>query len=230
MVSLTWHGHATFSIAAGPHNLLVDPFFDDNPAASMSAADVAATAILITHGHADHVSDAAAIARRTGATVIANFEIGEWLKGQGVNAEQVIGMNHGGGIEQPFGRATMTIAHHSSSLPDGSYGGNPGGYLLELVRGPRIYLAGDTCVFLDMSRIGAKGLDLAVLPIGDLFTMGPAESIDAIGLLKPKQVVPCHYNTWPPIEQDVEAWAERVRQHTAAEPIPLAPGGTHTFG
>ena len=138
-------------------------------------------------------------------------------------------MNLGGGVDLPFGRVAMTLAHHSSGLPDGSYGGNPCGYRVHFAAGPRIYLAGDTALFLDMKLLAAGGLDLAVLPIGDLFTMGPEDSLEAIKLLSPKQVLPCHYNTWPPIEQDAEAWAARVRQHTAAEPVVLLPGQSHSL-
>jgi L-ascorbate metabolism protein UlaG (beta-lactamase superfamily) len=109
-------------------------------------------------------------------------------------------------------------------MPDGTYGGVPGGFLLTLAA-QRVYFACDTALFLDMKLIGSGGLELAVLPIGDLFTMGPDDSIDAIKLLSPKRVAPCHYGTWPPIAQDADAWAEKVRSHTAAEPIVLKPGG-----
>ena len=161
--------------------------------------------------------------------MLANFEVGEWLKAQGVAEDKVIGMNPGGGIQQPFGHVKFTIAHHSSSMPDGSYGGVPGGWLLKL-DDARVYFACDTALFLDMKLIGSGGLDLAVLPIGDRFTMGPDDSLDAIKLLNPKRVAPCHYNTWPPIAQDAAAWAERVRSHTAAEPIVLEPGGKIRLG
>jgi L-ascorbate metabolism protein UlaG (beta-lactamase superfamily) len=137
-------------------------------------------------------------------------------------------MNHGGTVAIPGGTARMEIAFHSSSLPDGSYGGNPAGWLLEL-EGKRIYVAGDTSVFSDMERIGRCGLDLAILPIGDLFTMGPAQSLEAIALLNPTHVLPCHYNTWPPIEQDASRWAESVRRETGAEPHVLAPGEAFTL-
>jgi L-ascorbate metabolism protein UlaG (beta-lactamase superfamily) len=117
----------------------------------------------------------------------------------------------------------LTIAHHSSSMPDGSYGGVPCGILLEL-DGKRLYFAGDTALFLDMKLIGMGGLDLAVLPIGDLYTMGPEDSVEAIKFLAPKRVAPCHYNTWPPIEQDADAWAASVKRQTAADPVVLKPG------
>jgi L-ascorbate metabolism protein UlaG (beta-lactamase superfamily) len=222
---VTWLGHATFAIESAGHRLLVDPFLDQNDAAPVRAAEVDADFILLTHGHFDHVIDAAPIANRTGATVIAGFEVSEWIKRQGVAADKVVGMNPGGAVRQPFGRVKMTIAHHSSSMPDGSYGGVAGGYMLELP-GAKIYIAGDTALFLDMKLIGLAGLDLAILPIGDLFTMGPEDSIEAINLLKPKRVAPCHYNTWPPIAQDAAAWAEQVKRQTAAEPTVVEPGGS----
>ena len=221
--TITWLGHSCFLIRTGDRDVLIDPFLSESPVANVKANEVGADFILVTHGHFDHVADAASIAQRTGAVVLANFEIAEWLKGQGVPAENAIGMNTGGGCEQPFGRVTMTIAHHSSSLPDGSYGGTAGGFLLEL-DGKRVYIAGDTAAFLDMKLIGVGGLDLAVLPIGDLFTMGPGQSIEAIQFLAPRKVLPFHYNTWPPICQDPQAWAETVRQQTAAEPIVLSVG------
>jgi L-ascorbate metabolism protein UlaG (beta-lactamase superfamily) len=172
------------------------------------------------------VADAASVAKRTGATVVANYEICEWLGKQGVEKSEP--MNIGGSITLPFGRVKMTIAHHSSVLPDGSGGGNPGGFLLSLADG-RVYLACDTGLFHDMKLIGAGGLDLAVLPIGDRFTMGPDDALEAVKLLAPKRVVPSHYNTWPPIAQDAAAWAARVKKETSAEPIVVAPGGTFTL-
>jgi L-ascorbate metabolism protein UlaG (beta-lactamase superfamily) len=132
-------------------------------------------------------------------------------------------MNLGGGVDQPFGRVKMTLAHHSSVLPDGTYGGNPAGFLLELA-GTRIYFACDTALFFDMKMIGSGGLDLAVVPIGDQFTMGPADAVEATKLLNPKRVAPCHYNTWPPIAQDAQAWAQQIRMYTAADPVVLEPG------
>jgi L-ascorbate metabolism protein UlaG (beta-lactamase superfamily) len=221
---ITWLGHNAWSIETGGKTILLDPFLNDSPTAPVKADGVKADFILLSHGHADHVGDTVAIAKRTGATVLANFEVGQWLASKGVSGERIIGMNPGGGIQQPFGHVKFTIAHHSSSMPDGSYGGVPGGFVLSL-DGKRVYFACDTALFLDMKLIGAGGLDLAVLPIGDLYTMGPDDSIDAIKFLNPKRVAPCHYNTWPPIAQDVAAWAQQVRSHTAAEPIVLQPGG-----
>ena len=222
--SLTWLGHGSWSITSNGTTLLLDPFLDDNPSAPVNSVDVAADFILVSHGHFDHVADVASIANRTGATVMANFEIAEWFS-EKHGVENTIGMNLGGGIDLPFGRVTMTLAHHSSQLPDGSYGGNPGGFVLALPDG-KIYFACDTALFWDMKLIGVAAIDLAVLPIGDLFTMGPEQSIEAIKLIEPRKVAPAHFNTWPPIEQDANAWATRVREETAAEPVVLEPGGT----
>lgn len=221
---LTWLGHGTWLIETAGTRIVLDPFLDENPAAPLKAADVQADYLLVSHGHFDHVGDAAAIAQRTGATVVANYEITAWLQSRHA-VQNVLGMNLGGGVQLPFGHVKMTLAFHSSMLPDGSNGGNPGGFLLTLAGGKRIYFACDTAVFEDMRRIGAAGIDLAVLPIGDLFTMGPEDSLEAIRLLQPKRVAPAHFNTWPPIAQDVQAWAASVRQATAAEPVVVPPGG-----
>ncbi len=221
MTEITWLGHSCFSIATGKHTLLVDPFLDDNPTAPVKSDAVKADFILITHGHFDHISDAVKIAKRTGATTISNFEISQWLGKQGV--ENAVGMNHGGAMNFPFGRVKLTIAFHSSVLPDGTYGGNPAGLLLTLPE-TKIYVAGDTALFCDM-QLYADKLDLAILPIGDVYTMGPEDSIAAVKLLNPTRVLPCHYNTWPPIAQDVAAWAKQVHAQTSAIPETPVPGG-----
>lgn len=224
-VKITWLGHSCFALEADGRRLLIDPFLNDSPTAPINSNEAEADFILLTHGHFDHVADAPAIAKRTGATVLANYEVGQWLMREGVAEDKVVQMNHGGAVQQPFGKAKFTIAHHSSSTPDGAYGGVAGGFLLELA-GKRLYVAGDTALFLDMKLIGLGGLDLAILPIGDRFTMGPADAVEAVKFLTPRRVAPCHYNTWPPIAQDAAAWAEQIREQTAAEPIVVEPGGT----
>ncbi len=220
---LTWLGHGSWAIHSGDIKILLDPFLDQSPTAPVKSDRVDAQFILVSHGHFDHVADVAAIAKRTGATVVANFEITEWFAKQHAIVKTQP-MNLGGGIDLACGRVTMTLAHHSSQLPDGSYGGNPGGFLVEFPEG-NVYFACDTALFSDMRLIARAGIELAVLPIGDRYTMGPEASIEAVKLIEPKRVVPSHYNTWPPIEQDGQAWAARVRRETSAQPVVLQPGG-----
>ena len=219
---LTWLGHGSWLIETGGHTLLLDPYLDDAPTSPLKSADVSPQYILVSHGHFDHVNDVAKIARRCDASVIAVWEICEWLNKQGI--KKTIDMNTGGGMDLPFGRVKLTIAQHSSTLPDGSPAGNPVGFLLTLEE-KNVYFACDTALFMDMQLIGRVGLELAVLPIGDRYTMGPEDSLEAINLLQPKRVAPAHYNTWPPIAQDAQAWARRVKAETEAEPIVLEPGG-----
>jgi L-ascorbate metabolism protein UlaG (beta-lactamase superfamily) len=221
---LTWLGHGSWSLRIGNDVVLLDPFLDESPTSPVKAADVEADYILVSHGHFDHVADVAAIAHRTEATVVANFEIAQWLTTKH-NVASTVGMNLGGQITLSFGTVKLTMAWHSSQLPDGSDGGSAGGFLLKTVDG-KIYFACDTALFSDMKLIAGGGVDLAVLPIGDLFTMGPEDSIEAIKLINPARVLPNHYNTWPPIHQDAAAWADLVREKTSAEPIVLEPGGT----
>ncbi len=219
---IRWLGHAAMSLQTAGFEILIDPFLTGNPKASVSAADVKADFILISHGHGDHVGDSVAIARRTGATIIANYEIACWLEGQGV--KKVHGQQHGGGFNHPFGRVKLTLAFHGSALPDGSNGGNPCGFLIYTKDSKKIYHAADTGLFGDMRLIGEEGIDLAVLPIGDNYTMGPDDALRAVKMIEPKKVIPIHYNTFPVIEQDADAWAARIRTETKTEPIVLQPG------
>ena len=222
-IELTWLGHGGWSIKTGDHDVLLDPFLSECPTATITSDAVAADYILVSHGHFDHIADVPAIANRTGATVVANFEIAQWLESKH-RVQNTVGMNIGGGVDLPFGRVKMTPAFHSSQLPDGSYGGEPAGFLLTL-GSKNLYFACDTALFNDMRLIANAGLDFAAVPIGDLFTMGPDDSVEAIKLLQPKMVAPAHYGTWPPIEQDAAAWAAHVRSQTTAEPIVVEPGG-----
>ena len=228
-LGLTWLGHATWLLKTSSHSILIDPFLDDSPTAPVKADQVQADFILVSHGHADHVADCAKIAKRTGALVISNYEICQWLAQQGV--KNTLGHNLGGGSSQPFGRVQLTLSHHSSQLPDGAYGGNPSGFLLLLNENDtNLYFACDTALFYDMKLIASASIDIAVLPIGDLFTMGPDDAVEAVKLLQPAHVIPSHYNTWPPIEQDPHAWAARVKKETRAEPHVLNPGETFAIG
>lgn len=226
MTKLTWYGHATLGLETGKYQVLVDPFFTGNPAASVSADKMEADYILITHGHGDHVGDAISIAKRTQATVISNHEIATWAGNQGVKSH---GQHLGGGYHHPFGYLKLTLALHGSALSDGSDGGNPAGFLLTTLDEKKIYLAGDTGLFGDMALIGEEGLDLAVIPIGDNFTMGPEDALRAVKLLKPKVVIPIHFGTWDLIAQDAAAWADRVNKQTGTLVVVLKPGESYTI-
>lgn len=226
-VKLTWYGHASWLLETAGQKVLIDPFLEQNPASPVKSDQVDANYILISHGHEDHVGDAGPIANRCGSTLVSNFEIANWFA-QKQKVKNTIGMNLGGTVALPFGKVKSTLAFHSSTLPDGTSGGSPGGFLIE-TSGVRLYFACDTALFSDMKLIGARGLDVAVLPIGDYFTMGPDDALEAAKLLNAKKVIPSHYNTWPPIAQDVDAWAERVREETPSEPVVLKPGESTTF-
>ena len=225
-VTLTWHGHATFSIDVNGTKLLIDPFLNDSPVSKIGADDVNADFVLVTHGHGDHIADARSIAERCDAQIIANFEISDWFNKGGYAKTHP--MHIGGGFSFPFGYLKMTIAFHGSGLPDGSYGGNPGGFLIKTEE-KNIYVAGDTALYSDMKLIGDHGIDLAILPIGDNFTMGPDDAVIATQFLRPAQVVPCHFNTFGYIMQDPNAWAEKIRAQTSAEPIVMEIEGSHTL-
>lgn len=220
-IKYTFVGHGTHLLNIDGKNIVIDPFFTSNPATDVAADSVAADFILVSHGHGDHIEDAVAIAQRTGAKVISNFEIVNWLQNQGI--ENAHPQHIGGGFTHEFGHVKLTIAHHGSGLPDGSYGGNPAGLLITAA-GKKLYFACDTALFLDMQLY--SGVDLFVTPIGDNFTMGPDDALEAVKLVKPKVVVPCHYNTWPPIEQDANAWAKQVEAETDAQVQVLEPGGS----
>jgi len=227
MTKLTWLGHATWLIETDEQRILLDPFLTDNPSAKLKPEEFSDISyVLISHGHFDHVADAAAIVKANDATLVAIFEIAQWF-GREHGIENGVGMNIGGQLKTPFGSIKMVPAIHSSVLPDGAYGGMPAGFLLT-IDGKRIYFACDTALFSDM-QLYAQGVDVAVLPIGDLFTMGIDDSIAATKLIHPKQVLPTHYNTWPPIEQNASEWAERIRQETQAEPVVLDVGHSLTL-
>ena len=223
MNKLTWYGHAALGLETAGKKLLIDPYFTGNPAATTAADKVTADYILITHGHSDHLGDTVTIAKRCGAIVVSNAEIASWLGKQGLETH---GQHLGGGHTYPFGYLKLTLALHGSGLPDGTNGGNPVGFLLTANDGKKIYIAGDTGLFGDMKLIGEEGIDLAVLPIGDNYTMGPDDALRAVKLLTPKHVIPYHFNTWDLIKQDAVAWAGRVASETKAQVHVLSPGDT----
>lgn len=223
---LIWYGHATLGLETGGYRLLVDPYFSGNPAAPISAERARADFILVSHGHGDHVGDTVEIAKRTGAMVVSNYEIAGWLESKGVKTH---GQHLGGGHWHEFGYLKLTFAIHGSMLPDGSYGGNPAGFLLSTLDGEKIYMACDTGLFGDMRLIGEEGIDLAVLPIGDNYTMGPEDALRAVKLIQPKHVIPIHYNTWDLISQNADAWASRVEAETTAKVHVLKPGEGFTL-
>jgi L-ascorbate metabolism protein UlaG (beta-lactamase superfamily) len=220
-VKFTWYGHAALGLEIDNYRILVDPFLEGNPAAAIRAGEAQADYILVSHGHGDHLGDTVEIARRTQATAISNDEIATWLEKQGVQAEH---QHIGGGRNYPFGYVKLTLAIHGSCLPDGSDGGNPAGFLITTRQGEKIYLACDTGLFGDMRLIGEEGIDLAVLPIGDNFTMGPDDALRAVRMIQPRHVVPVHYDTFDLIAQDADAWAKRVQDEVGAQVHVLKPG------
>ncbi len=220
-IKYTYVGHGTHMLEIGDHTVLIDPFFTSNPGTEVSADSVNPDFILVSHGHFDHVEDVVSIATRTGAKVISNAEINGWVQKQGI--ENAHPQHLGGGFNHDFGHLKLTIAHHGSGLPDGSYGGNPAGLLIT-AEGKKMYFACDTALFMDMKLYGEEGIDLYVPPIGDNFTMGPDDALRSIEFVQPKIVVPSHYNTWPPIAQDGDAWAARVNAETDAKAHALKPG------
>lgn len=222
----TWYGHATLRIKTGGVRILVDPFFSGNPITKIPIDEILADYILVSHGHNDHIGDTVAIAKRNKAVVIANYEIAAWLEKQGLHTH---GQHIGGGFHHPFGYLKLTQALHGSALPDGTYGGNPAGFLLTTLEGQKIYMAQDTGLFSDMKLIGDEGIDLAVLPIGDNYTMGPDDALRAVELLRPKHVVPIHYNTFDLIRQDATTWGKRVEERIAAKVHVLRPGESLTL-
>lgn len=209
---LTFYGHGTFGLKLGEYSLLIDPFLSNNPSTNTKPEDVDPDYLLITHGHGDHIADAPDIIKRTGAVSISTAEIAGWLAEKG--GGETHGQHIGGGYHHPFGYLKLTQAVHGSALPDGTYGGMPAGFLITTPTREKLYFAGDTGLFASMALIGEEGIDLAVLPIGDNYTMGPDDALRAVKMIQPKVVIPAHYNTWPVIEQDPLAWKKRVEDET----------------
>jgi L-ascorbate metabolism protein UlaG (beta-lactamase superfamily) len=225
-VTLTWYGHSAFKLEAEGHAVLIDPFITGNPVATVGAEDVNAETILLTHAHNDHVGDTVEIAKRNDATVIATAELADWVGNQGVN--NAIGANHGGTVKFAGGSTKFVPAWHTSSYStdDGNVApGVPAGHVVRF-GGKTMYFAGDTCLFLDMQLIGEEGLDVAVIPIGDHFTMGPKDAARAVSFLRAGVVIPCHYNTFPPIQQDPAQFKSDVESSTAAKVLIVEVGAS----
>ncbi|HUH12271.1 MAG TPA: metal-dependent hydrolase [Longimicrobiales bacterium] len=228
MPRVTWHGHATFSLTTeSGHRLIIDPFLDDNPASDLRTSDVdRLDYILVSHGHEDHFADAIPLAKKTGATIIATFEIVGFCQEQGV--ENVHALHIGGGHSFPFGYAKMTPALHGGQVAgdqSGHFSTAAGGWWLDL-DGKRLYHAGDTALLMEMQLLRGK-VDLALLPIGDNYTMGPEDAARAVEFIAPKVVIPMHYNTWPIIAQDPRDFKRRVGG--TSQVVVLHPGGTYDF-
>ncbi|HEX5397939.1 MAG TPA: metal-dependent hydrolase [Verrucomicrobiae bacterium] len=226
-MKVTYYGHACFSVAVSGKTLLFDPFITPNPLAkTIDVKTVPADFILVTHGHGDHLADAVEIAKRTNALVIASFEVATWLNKQG--APRVHPLNHGGGCNFDFGRAKFVSAIHSSTLPDGSNGGNPGGFVVDTAEG-NFYCSGDTALTLDMKLIGESlELKFAALCVGDNFTMGPDDAIKAAEFVRCNEILGVHFDTFPPIKIDHAAAKEKF-QAAGKRLHLLQPGATRDF-
>jgi L-ascorbate metabolism protein UlaG (beta-lactamase superfamily) len=210
-MKFTYYGHACFEIETGGRKILFDPFISGNPLAKeIDIKKIEADFILVSHGHGDHLEDLVDIAKRTEAKVIAPYEVGSWFEKKKVKNVQA--MNHGGATKTDFGRVKLTNAIHSSSMPDGSYGGNPCGFVVETSEGT-FYYSGDTALTYDMKLIGEQNtIDFAVLPIGDFFTMGINDALRAAEFVGTRRIVGVHYDTFPPIALDHAAALKAARR------------------
>ncbi len=227
-MNITYYGHSCFGVEVNGKHLLFDPFISPNELAkNIDISAIKADFILISHGHNDHIADAVTIAKRTGATVICSFEIQDWLNKKGIS--NIHAMNVGGKTKFDFGNVKCVIAVHSSSLPDGVYGGNAMGFIIESSQG-NFYFAGDTALTYDMKLIGNyRNIDFAFLPIGDTFTMGIDNAIIASEFIKCRQIIGMHYNTFEAIKIDSEI-AIRKFSHAGNALILFNIGETKTIG
>lgn len=229
MARLDYFGHATFMLTTDDGTrIVIDPFFNDNPWTQVQASDVEADFVFLTHGHEDHFADALTVARSSRATVVGSFELVAYVQSQGI--ANVHPMHIGGGWNFPFGRVKMTIAHHGGMIHgEGAerFTTSAAGLLFDLGPGKRVYHAGDTALTLDMKLLNDQ-VDIALLPIGDNFTMGPEDAAMAVDFIGPSVVIPIHYKTWPFVEQDPEDFRTLVGDRATVEI--LDPGrGSYEF-
>jgi len=221
-------GHAAFSLSDGDTTVLVDPFLTGNPKAAASADEVDASAILLTHGHGDHYGDTIAIAQRTGAPVVAITELAGEIGEELGEDHQVFDPNLGGTVEFDWGSVRVVPAWHTSTTPKGTVN-TPAGLVIEL-GGKRVYHLGDTALFSDLQLVKQRGrIDAALMCIGGHYTMDRFDAVEAAKFVGADLVIPCHYNTFPPIETEAEAFKADVQQAGTAEVAILEPGGTHTL-
>jgi L-ascorbate metabolism protein UlaG (beta-lactamase superfamily) len=224
-VDIRFLGQACFELKAGGTTVLTDPFLTGNPKAAATADEMQPDVILLTHGHADHLGDTVDIAKRTGATVVAIVELANEIAEAGV--ENVRDPNYGGTVQFDWGWVKLVPAWHTAVSPNGTPH-MPAGLLIHI--GDRlVYHLGDTCLFSDMKLIAQRGdkVDLALVPIGGHYTMDRYDAVTAVELINPQQVIPCHYNTFPPIETDAQAFKQDVQQAGFSEVIVLDPGQSH---
>lgn len=223
-MDIRWLGHSAFAFTHDGVTVLVDPFITGNPVATVSADDLAADAILLTHGHGDHLGDAVAIAKRTGATVQAITEIAGELGEEGV---EVVDTNIGGTATYPWGSVRLTQAFHTSTTPKGTVT-PPAGLVVEF-GGVTTYVLGDTALFSDLALPRRRQqIDIAIVPIGGHYTMDRHDAVVAAEFVGAETVIPCHYNTFPLLETDAQAFKAEVEAAGHAKVVVLEVGGTHT--